>query len=83
MNKLPKKYRAKDLNSGKWVNGWYVELHSPHYDTLINGKVIGYDIIPSIFNDSEGERCCGSYWHSIDCSTLEEIKEVQLNLFDL
>ncbi len=78
----PKKYRAREMNSGKWVTGWYVELHSPHYDNDIPDRVVGYDIIPSIFNDEEGERSNGGYWHTIDRSTLEELKEVQqLKLF--
>lgn len=72
----PKKYRAKEEGSGKWVTGWYVELHSPHYDNDIPDRVVGYDIIPSIFNDEEGERSNSGYWHTIDRSTLEELKEV-------
>lgn len=77
----PKRYRAKDMQ-GNCVKGWYVELHLPHYDNAIPDRVVGYDIVPSLFNDEEGERSKGSYWHTIDPTTLEEIKEVtQLTLF--
>lgn len=70
----PKKYKAKDLQ-GKWVKGWYVELHAPHYDNDIPDRVVGYDIIPSIFTDEEGERGKGGYWHTINPTTLQEINE--------
>ena len=70
----PKKYRAKDLN-GEWVTGWYVELHLPTYDTQIPDRITGYDTVPHLFNDEQGERSKGGYWHSIDISTLTQIEE--------
>jgi hypothetical protein len=77
----PRKYRAKDLQ-GKWVNGWSVELHVPHYDNDIKDRVIGFDIVPHLFNDEEGERGNGGYWHTIQQDTLQEICEnAQLTLF--
>ncbi len=77
----PKKYKAKDIN-GEWVIGWYVELHMPHYDNDIPDRVVGFDVIPSIFNDESGERGNGSYWHTIKPNTLQEINEPkQLSIF--
>lgn len=67
----PKKYQAKDVQ-GNLVTGWYVELHQPHYDNDIPDRVVGFDIIPSLFNDEEGARNVGSYWHVIDPTTLQE-----------
>jgi hypothetical protein len=46
----PKKYKAKDMQ-GNWVAGWYAELHFPHYDNDIPAKVVGYDVVPHLFND--------------------------------
>lgn len=78
----PKKYKAKDLQ-GNWITGWYVEIHIPRFDNDIPDRVVGYDIVPSLFNDEKGERNKGSYWHTIDPSTLREINEPeQLNYFN-
>ena len=77
----PKKYRAKDLQ-GNLVTGWYAELHIPHYDNDIPDRVVGFDIVPSLFNDEEGERSKGGYWHTIDATSLQEINQpTQLTLF--
>lgn len=77
----PKKYKALD-DKGNLVTGWYVELHVPHFDNDIPDRVIGYDIIPSLFNDEEGERNKGNYWHTIEPKTLQEINDnMQLTLF--
>lgn len=76
----PKKYKAKDLQ-GNWITGWYVELHLPHFDNDIPDRVVGYDILPSLFNDEEGERNKGVYWHTIDPNTMQEINDnMQLTL---
>ena len=72
----PKRYTAID-DKGKRVVGWYAEIHIPHYDNDIPDRVVGYDIIPSIFNDDEGERGKGGYWHTIDPATLQEAEEQQ------
>lgn len=77
----PKKYKAKDLQ-GNWVTGWYAELHFPHYDNDVHDRVVGYDVVPHLFNDEKGERSNGSYWYNIDPDTLQEINEPkQLTLF--
>ncbi len=72
----PKQYKARDLK-GNIVHGWYVEQHLPHFDNDLPYKVVGYDIVPSIFNDEDSND---TYWHSIDITTLEEVNE-QLTLF--
>lgn len=77
----PKRYKAKDKN-GAWVVGWYVELHLPRYDDKIPERVIGYNVIPSLFNDEEGVRSKGCYWHTIDPNTMQEVNDdTQLTLF--
>ena len=67
---MPKKYKARDIKTGEWVEGWYVVLNAP----LINehSELIGYEPRPSIFNDEPGNRQ-GSYWHEIDPKTLCEL----------
>ena len=70
----PKKYRAKTLN-GEWVSGWYVELHIPRFDPDVPNFLTGFDVIPSLFNDEKGERSKGSYWNTIDQTTLQEVEE--------
>jgi hypothetical protein len=76
----PKKYRAKDLN-GNTVTGWFAELHIPNFDNHGN-QIEGYEVVPSLFNDEQGERSKGGYWHTIVPDTLEEINEpIQLELF--
>jgi hypothetical protein len=75
----PKKYKAKDLQ-GNWVEGWYAELHFPHYDNDIPAKVVGYDVVPHLFfNDEKGERSDGGWWCSINPNTLQEINEHEIN----
>lgn len=67
----PRQYSARDIN-GKYVEGWYVELHSPiHGDESNPNKVTGYRPLPYIFNDEEGERGKGGYWHEIVPETLQ------------
>jgi len=75
----PKRYKAKNLN-GEWVTGWYVEVHISETDE--HDRLIGHKTVPSLFNDEPGERYKGSYWHTIQPETLQEIKEPkQLTLF--
>ena len=74
----PKKYKAKDVK-GRWVTGWYVPLH---FAIMEHDKVVGYNIVPHLFNDEHGERSEGSYWHEIIPETLQEINEQnQLTFF--
>ncbi len=68
----PKRYKAKDL-LGNWVEGWYVEHHRAVSDN--HDKVVGYETVPSLFNDAPGTRGKGSYWHTIDPDTLEEMPQ--------
>lgn len=78
----PQMYKAKDLK-GNSVTGYFVMLHMPYF-TEHGERVSGYTEKPHLFNDSEGERSEGSFWHEIDISTLEPIiqKPIQLNLFE-
>lgn len=75
----PTKYRAKQIGDGQWVEGWYVLHHFPITDS--HNNVIDYEEVPMLFNDAPGVRDKGTYWHAIDPSTLEVIKE-QLSLFE-
>ena len=80
MKVIPKKYKAKDSN-GNVVTGWFVMLHIPIYGND-HQSIIGFEEIPSIFNDEQGERSKGSYWHTIILDTMEEVNEQrQLKLF--
>lgn len=75
------RFSARDLQ-GSLVTGWYVELHKPVYDPCDPVKVIGYDTLPCLFNDEEGERSKGSYWHEITLGSLRKVnKPIQLSLF--
>jgi len=74
----PKKYKAKDMQ-GNWVTGWYTELHFPHYDNDNPNKMVGYDVVPHLFNDEDGERSNGGWWCSINPDTLQEINEPEIN----
>lgn len=76
---MPCRYRAKQLGDGQWVEGWYVLHHFPLTDS--HNNVIDYEEVPMLFNDAPGVRDKGTYWHAIDPSTLEVIKE-QLSLFE-
>ena len=83
MKTTPKKYRAKDIN-GNTVTGWFVMLHRPIYGELYDGSqyIEDYEEIPSLFNDEQGERSKGGYWHTIVLDTLEDINQpIQLELF--
>lgn len=73
----PRQWQAKDME-GKWVQGWYAVLHIP--DTDRHDKLVGYKRVPSIFNDEPSNRN-GSYWHTIDPSTLRLAPSVG-NLFN-
>lgn len=75
----PRRFMAKDL-SGKWVTGWYAELHISQTDA--HDMLLGHKVVPCLFNDEPGERSKGSYWHEIRPETLQEVVEVkQLTLF--
>ena len=67
----PSRYKAKDIH-GDWVVGWYVELHMARTDKHDN--VIGFDVIPSIYNDEPGCRK-GCHWHTIKADTLQRVSE--------
>ncbi len=73
----PRQWQAKDIE-GKLVQGWYAVLHIP--DTDRHDKLVGYKRVPSIFNDEPSNRN-GSYWHTIDPSTLRLAPSVG-NLFN-
>lgn len=79
----PCMYKAKDVK-GNMVTGYFVMLHIPMFDN--DGGLIptSFKESPHLFNDSEGERAKGGYWHEIDMSTMEPIiqKPIQLNLFE-
>lgn len=74
------RYRAKDILTGEYVEGYYVEYHTSD----LNTKTLGYDVKthPSLFNDDLGERSKGSYWHEINPSTLTKV-EKEPNLFNI
>lgn len=73
----PKRYKAKELGSDKWVEGWYVEYHTDTFHTETESYTL--ETTPAIYNDSKGHRD-GCHWHKIDVSTLQEIAE-ERNLF--
>lgn len=62
------RFRGKEISTGEWIEGYFVPLHSPKYDT--HDKLLGYDEIYGIFNDEPGYRSKGSYWHYIVPDTL-------------
>ena len=73
----PTKFRAKRASDGQWVEGWYALHHIPATDN--HDQLIGYDVVPMLFNDDPGQRGKGSFWHTIDPDTLQEVKS---SLFD-
>lgn len=75
----PRQFRAKAVKDGRWVQGWYAMQHIHHTDNHDN--LLGYDTVPSIFNDEPGKRGNGGYWTTIDPATLVAVEE-QLS-FDL
>ena len=57
------KFRGKNEKNGEWEHGFFAYLHIP--DKIDSGQItIGYQSIPSIFNDGEGYRE-GSYWKTV------------------
>lgn len=74
-SQMPCKFRAKQLKDGKWIVGWFVMHHIPITDRHDNLK--GYEEVPMLFNDDEGERNKGGYWHTIDQTTLEQVPQEQ------
>lgn len=78
-SQMPCRCRAKQVKDGKWIVGWFVMHHIAKTDRHDNLE--GYEEVPMLFNDAPGVRDKGTYWHAIDPSTLEVIKE-QLSLFE-
>ena len=62
------KFRGKDAKTGEWVYGYYATLHVARKDN--HDALLGYDEIPSIFNDEPGERSKGGYWHTVKPETV-------------
>jgi hypothetical protein len=76
---LMPRYRAKELSSGEYVEGYYVEYHIPIFNDITH-SYDKYEATAALFNDEFGERADCSYWHTIDINTLELI-EPERNLF--
>lgn len=81
-SQMPCRFRAKQVKDGKWIVGWFVMHHIAKTDRHDNLK--GYEEVPMLFNDDEGERNKGGYWHTIDQTTLEQVpQEQKINFLDL
>lgn len=81
-SQMPCRYRAKQVKDGKWIVGWFVMHHFQITDRHDNLK--GYEEVPMLFNDDEGERNKGGYWHTIDQTTLQQVpQEQKINFLDL
>ena len=65
------RFRGKGIKTGEWHEGYYAVLHIAESDN--HGKHLGYRKVPSIFNDENGERSKGGYWHTIDPATLGQL----------
>lgn len=66
--RIPSQMRAKDLKTGEWVHGWYVQLHEAIFDEKneFTGK---FEVHHAIFNDIKDRQ--GGYWTDIEPRTLE------------
>jgi uncharacterized phage protein (TIGR01671 family) len=62
------KFRGKDIKTGEWRYGFYAEHRIHNFDTA-GCRAEGYTLHHAIYNDSEGERGKGGYWHEIDPET--------------
>lgn len=65
------RFRGKDIKTGEWHEGYYAVHHVAEKGN--HGILLGYREIPCIFNDEEGERSKGGYWHTIDPTTLGQL----------
>ena len=65
------KFRGKDARSGEWVYGGFVTLHIARKNN--HDELLGYDEVPSIFNDEPGQRQKGGYWHSVIPETVGQL----------
>ena len=63
------RFRGKDIKTGKWVYGYYSELHLPEFDNDKPELVTGYTNLPVIFNDEQGHRdAC--FWTNVEYDTV-------------
>lgn len=63
----PIRFKAKDIKTGEWVDGYYTTHHFANYDE--RGEVKGFSERHCIFNDDPGNRK-GGYWTYINPATL-------------
>lgn len=61
------RFRGQDAKTGKWIYGYYATLHIARKDN--HDVLLGYEEIPSIFNDEPGNRN-GPYWHTVKPDTV-------------
>lgn len=65
------RFRGKDALTGAWVYGYYAVLHIARKDN--HDTLLGYDEVPSIFNDEPGNRSNGGYWRSVKPDTVGQL----------
>ena len=69
------KFRAKETETGEWIYGYYTTLHVARKNS--HDKLLGYDEVPSIFNDEPGNRQKGGYWHNVDPLTVGQFTSLK------
>lgn len=69
------RFRGKDAKTGEWHYGYYATLHIARKDN--HDVLLGYDEIPSIFNDEPGERSKGGFWHTVKPETVGQFSTLR------
>lgn len=71
------RFRGKDVKTGEWCYGYYVQQHMPDFDNDIPNRVTGYTTLSMLFNDNPDEGRDGSYWTEVDPKTVGQFTGLQ------
>ena len=76
LQRKPIQYAAKDIKTGKYVTGWYVELHLSDFDYTTGEDRGTFTLHHCLFNDQPRDPKKG-YWTDIDPTTLRPVEQEQ------